>query len=157
MGTISDYFHLKVNLKEKNYLFVDSSTEWCPDKIIKTFLIEDFFHFHRCQRHRWWTLSCKDLRDFPNKFENGLNGILGGLEENWFLKKTWSQKSHDTFPFRNNAAELFAIPIVMLSWHTPRCMKKKKPNFWPKSKVIILIHRIDRMESVKKYIMLTSP
>ncbi len=45
MGTISDYLHLKVNLKEKIDLFVNSTTQWRPNKIIKTFLNEDFFHF----------------------------------------------------------------------------------------------------------------
>ncbi len=34
--------HLKVNLKEKNYLYVNSTTQRCLNKIIKTFLIEDF-------------------------------------------------------------------------------------------------------------------
>ncbi len=41
MGTISDYLHLKVKLKEKVYLFVNFSTQRCPNKINKTFLIED--------------------------------------------------------------------------------------------------------------------
>ncbi len=29
--------HLKVNLKEKIYLYVNSTTQRCPNKIIKTF------------------------------------------------------------------------------------------------------------------------
>jgi hypothetical protein len=33
-----------VNLKEKNYPYVYSTTQRCK-KTIKTFLIEDFFHF----------------------------------------------------------------------------------------------------------------
>ncbi len=44
MGKISDCWHLKVNLKEILYLFVNSTTERCPNKIIKTFVIEDFLH-----------------------------------------------------------------------------------------------------------------
>ncbi len=44
MGTISDCWHLKVNLKQKFYLSVNSLTQRCPNKIIKTFLIEEFFH-----------------------------------------------------------------------------------------------------------------
>jgi hypothetical protein len=44
MGTISDYMHLKVKLKEKNYLHVNSTAQGCPNKINKTFLIEDFHH-----------------------------------------------------------------------------------------------------------------
>jgi hypothetical protein len=33
-----------VNLKEKNYLYVNFASQRRPKKIIKTFLIEDFFH-----------------------------------------------------------------------------------------------------------------
>ncbi len=44
MGTISDCLHLKVNLKEEVYLHVNSTNQRYPNKIIKTFLIEDFFH-----------------------------------------------------------------------------------------------------------------
>ncbi len=57
MGTISAYLHIKVNLKEKIYLYVYSAAQRCLNKIIKTFLIEDFRH--KCQWHRWCTLSCE--------------------------------------------------------------------------------------------------
>ncbi len=43
IGTLSE-IPLHVNLKEKIYLFVNSTTERCPNKIIKTYWIEDFFH-----------------------------------------------------------------------------------------------------------------
>jgi hypothetical protein len=33
-------------------------------QIIKIFLIEDFSICHRCQRHRWQTLSCEYLLEF---------------------------------------------------------------------------------------------
>ncbi len=36
--------HLKVNLKAKIYIYVNSTTQRCPNKIIKIFLLEDFFH-----------------------------------------------------------------------------------------------------------------
>jgi hypothetical protein len=42
MRTISDCWHVKVNLKEKIYLYVNSTTQRCLKKIMKTFLIEDF-------------------------------------------------------------------------------------------------------------------
>jgi hypothetical protein len=42
--TISDSLYLKVILKEKIYLYVNSATQRCPNKANKTFLIEDFFH-----------------------------------------------------------------------------------------------------------------
>jgi hypothetical protein len=44
MGTISDCQQLKVNLKEKIYLYANSSTQRCSKEIMKIFLIEDFFH-----------------------------------------------------------------------------------------------------------------
>ncbi len=44
MGTISGYLHLTVKVKEKMYQYIKSTTQRCPNKIIKTFLIEDFFH-----------------------------------------------------------------------------------------------------------------
>ncbi len=43
METISGCRLLKVNLKPKIYIYVNSSTQRCPNKIIK-FLVEDFFH-----------------------------------------------------------------------------------------------------------------
>jgi hypothetical protein len=44
MGTISGCIHLKVNLKAKIRIYVNSTTQWCPNKIIKIFLLEGFFH-----------------------------------------------------------------------------------------------------------------
>jgi hypothetical protein len=37
--------HLKVNLKEKIYLYVNSTTQRRPNKTLKTFIIEDIFYF----------------------------------------------------------------------------------------------------------------
>ncbi len=42
--TISGFRHLKVNLKAKMYIYVNSTTQKCPNKIIKIFLLEDFFN-----------------------------------------------------------------------------------------------------------------
>jgi hypothetical protein len=44
MATRSGCRHLKVNLKEKIYIYVNSTTQRCPNKIIKIFLLEGFFH-----------------------------------------------------------------------------------------------------------------
>jgi hypothetical protein len=49
MGTISCCRHLKVNLKAKIFIYVNSSTQRCPNKIIKIFLMEDFSICNRCQ------------------------------------------------------------------------------------------------------------
>jgi len=67
MGTISDCLHLKVNMKKKVYLYVNSTIQRCPNKIFKTFLFGDFSICHQCQRHRWCTLSCKYLLKFCEK------------------------------------------------------------------------------------------
>jgi hypothetical protein len=45
IGTISGCRYLKVNLKAKIYIYVNSTIQRCPNKIIKIFLIEDFFSF----------------------------------------------------------------------------------------------------------------
>ncbi len=64
MGTVSDYLHLKVKLKEKFDLMLTLLSKRCPNKIIKTFLI-----FHDLE-----------LRIFPRIFEkNGPTGICRGL------------------------------------------------------------------------------
>ncbi len=57
IGTISGCRHLKLNLKAKLYIYASSTTQRWPNKIIKTFLIEDFFHSMQ-------TLSCEYLREF---------------------------------------------------------------------------------------------
>jgi hypothetical protein len=44
MTTISGCRNLKLNLKAKIYIYVNSTTQRCPNKIIKIFLLEDFFH-----------------------------------------------------------------------------------------------------------------
>ncbi len=66
MGTISDCWQFKVNLKEKFNLYANSTSRRCPKERMKTFLIEDFFHLP--PGHRWCTLSCEYLREFSKKF-----------------------------------------------------------------------------------------
>ncbi len=44
MGLISGCRYLKVNLKAKIYIYVNPTIQSCPNKIIKIFLIENFFH-----------------------------------------------------------------------------------------------------------------
>ncbi len=70
---LSNCWQLKMNLKKKMYLYVNSTTQRCPKEILKIFLIEDFFHLQQlCQRQRWCTLSCEFLREFLKKFETAL-------------------------------------------------------------------------------------
>jgi hypothetical protein len=72
MGTISGCLDLKVNLKAKMYLEINSTSQRCPNKIMKTFMIED-------------------LREFSKN----LSWYTQGLGGNWFMKKTRSRKSRD--------------------------------------------------------------
>jgi hypothetical protein len=44
METISGCTLPKVNLKAKIYIYVNSSTQRFPNKIIKIFQIKDYFH-----------------------------------------------------------------------------------------------------------------
>ncbi len=97
IGTISGCRNLKVNLKAKIYIYVSSTTQRGPNKIIKIFLIEDFFH----QRHRWQTLSCEYLREFSKKFEMVLmeySGAGGKL----IHEKNQKQKISWYCPFKTN-------------------------------------------------------
>ncbi len=45
-GTISDCLHLKKNLKERIYLYVNSTTQRCSNKIIKFFWLKIFSICH---------------------------------------------------------------------------------------------------------------
>ena len=44
MSTISGFRYHKVNLKSKIFIYVNSTTQRCPNKIIKIFLLEGSFH-----------------------------------------------------------------------------------------------------------------
>jgi hypothetical protein len=44
MATISGCRYIKVNLKAKIYIYVNSTTQRCPNKVIKIFLLEGGKH-----------------------------------------------------------------------------------------------------------------
>jgi hypothetical protein len=44
MRIVSGCRHFKVHLKAKIYIYGNSTTQRCPNKIIKIFQLEDFFH-----------------------------------------------------------------------------------------------------------------
>ncbi len=52
MVTISGCWDLKVSLKKKLCLNVDSTTRRCLNKILKLFWLKNFSTCHRCQWHR---------------------------------------------------------------------------------------------------------
>ncbi len=87
MAPVSGCRYLKVNLKAKMYLFVNSTTQRCRNKIIKIFLLEGFFHLPPVSL----TLVANlELRISPRIFENirnGPNGIIRGLGETGSRKK----------------------------------------------------------------------
>ncbi len=65
-----------------------------PTKFFKFFWLQIFLICHRCQRHRWSTLSCEYLREFSKKFETALIGHSGAggkliHEKNQEQKISW--------------------------------------------------------------------
>jgi hypothetical protein len=91
IGIVSDCLHLQVNLKENNFLYVNSTTQRCPNKIIKTFLIVDFFHLPLSTT----TVVHLELQISPRilkKNQNACYGILRGKlihEKNLKSKISW--------------------------------------------------------------------
>jgi hypothetical protein len=81
MGTISGCRYLKVNLKAKMYIYVISTILRGPNKIIKIFLIEDFFHLPPVSATPVVNLELQISPRIFGKIQNGPNGILRGLGE----------------------------------------------------------------------------
>jgi hypothetical protein len=105
MGTLSDCWHLKVNYKEQNYLYVNSTTQRCPNKTVKTFLIEDFSHFPPVSLTQVVHLELRNLREISKKFETAMIVPSGAWEkriheENLKSKISWK------CPFKNLRAGL---------------------------------------------------
>ncbi len=97
-ATISGCRQLKVNLKAKIYMYDNSTTQRCPNKIINIFLLEGFFHLPPVSLT---PVANLELRISPRIFEkirNGPNGIIRGLGETDSRKKTRSKNSRDTVP-----------------------------------------------------------
>jgi hypothetical protein len=87
MATISGCRHLKVNLKAKICINVNSTTQRCPHKISRIFLLEGFFHLPPLSLT---PVANLELRISPRIFEkirNGPNGIIRGLGETDSRKK----------------------------------------------------------------------
>jgi hypothetical protein len=81
MATISGCRHLKVNLKAKIFIYVNSTTQRCPKKIIKNFLIEDFFHLPPVPTTPVVHLEPRISPRIFEKIQNGRNGTLKRLGE----------------------------------------------------------------------------
>jgi hypothetical protein len=98
MPTISGCRHLKVNLKAKIYIYVNSTTQRSPNKIIKIFLLEGVFHLPPVSLTPVASLELRISPQIFEKIRNGPNGIIRGLGETDSRKKTRSKKSRDTVP-----------------------------------------------------------
>jgi hypothetical protein len=81
MITISGCTLLKVNLKAKVYIYVNSTTQRCPNKIIKIFLLEDFFHLPPVSLTPVVHLEPRISPRILEKIRNGRNRILTCLGE----------------------------------------------------------------------------
>jgi hypothetical protein len=80
METISGCRDPKVNLKAK------STSQRCPNKIIKTFMIEDFFHLSPVSTTP--VVNLEPLRKFSKKFEMALMAYSGAWGKLIHEKKT---------------------------------------------------------------------
>ncbi len=87
MGTISGWRYLKVNMKAKIYIYVNSTIQRCPNKIIKIFLIEDFFHLPPVSLTPVVNLELRISPRILEKIRKGPNGILRGWGETDSWKK----------------------------------------------------------------------
>jgi hypothetical protein len=87
MATRSGWRHLKVNLKAKIYTYVHSTTQQCPNNIIKIFLLEGFFHLPPVSLTRVANLELRISPRIFEKIRNDPNGIIRGLGETDSRKK----------------------------------------------------------------------
>jgi hypothetical protein len=87
MATTSGCRHLKVNLKAKIYIYVNSTNQRCLNKIIKIFLCEGFFYLPPVSLTPVANLELRISQRILEKIRNGPNGILIGLGETDSRKK----------------------------------------------------------------------
>jgi hypothetical protein len=80
-----------VNLKAKIYIYVNSTIQRWPNKIIKIFQIEDFFHLPPVSATPVVNLELAISPRLLEKIRNGPNGTLWGWGE-LIQKKNQKQK-----------------------------------------------------------------
>ncbi len=85
--TILGCRHRKVNLKPKIYIYLNSTTQRCPNKIIKIFLLEAFFHLPTVSLTPVANLQLRISPRIFKKIRNGPDGIIRGLGETDSRKK----------------------------------------------------------------------
>jgi hypothetical protein len=87
MTTISGCRYLKVNLKAKIDIYVNSTTQRCPNKIIKIFLLEGFFYLPPVLLTPVANLELRISPQIFKKIRNCPNGKIRGLGETGSRKK----------------------------------------------------------------------
>ncbi len=87
MRTASGCRHFKVNLKAKIYIYGYSTTQRCPNKIIKIFLLEVFFHLPPVSLTPVVHLEPRISPRIFEKIWKGRTGILRCLGKNDSWKK----------------------------------------------------------------------
>ncbi len=76
------------NLKTKIYIFVNSTTQRCPNKKFKYLWLKFFSICHQCQWHQWCTLSCEYPANLATKFEMALMVYSGAWRRYLMLAVT---------------------------------------------------------------------
>jgi hypothetical protein len=74
-------------MKAKIYIYVNSTTQRCPNKIIKIFLLEGFFHLPPVSLTPVANLELRISPQIFEKIRNGPNGRMIGLGETDSRKK----------------------------------------------------------------------
>jgi hypothetical protein len=89
------------------YIYVKFTTQRCPNKIIKIFLLEDFFHLPPVSMTPVVHLKPRISPGIFEKIRNGRNGILSysGAGGKLIHEKTRSRKSRDTVPLKSEGIE----------------------------------------------------
>jgi hypothetical protein len=87
MATLSGCRHLKVNLRAKIFIYVNSTTQRCPNKMIKIFLLEGFSHLPAVTLTPVANLELLISPRIFEKFRNGPNEIIRGMRETDSRKK----------------------------------------------------------------------
>ncbi len=108
MVTISGCRNLKVNLKAKMYIYVNYTTQRCPNKIIKILLLEDFFHLPPVSTtpvvHLQPRISSRILEKIRNS-RNGIPSAWGKL----IHENNQKSKFRDTVPLKVPKCEIFHL------------------------------------------------
>ncbi len=118
-----------------------------PTKLFKFFWLKIFSICHRCQRHRWSTLSCEYLREFSKKFETALMVYSGA----------WGKLIHE----KNQKSKISCtVPLIYLKENTFSLIWDHDPclHFWGfrlfsdsiKKKVKLLLLWISGLRSIER-------